>query len=352
MASRDIHLVGSIPLADAAEVFSMVAGKLGSYCKRLPDGETGDRLTWIRWQDHVFRDHPQLEAIESAGDYRNATAVVQSAAGTKKMTHTTWWQIKDGISPEDLEMRSLGYADCAIASYEEFKRQKAAGVIPAETRFLAAIPSPFNVLNSAIAPGDRIRVEPAYEAQMRREIDQIAAAIPHNELAIQWDNAHDMQAFEGARQSYFPFHQDGIADRLIKFGDYVPADIELGYHFCYGSFGGKHFVEPVNMAPMVDLANRLAEGVRRSVEFIHMPVPIERDDDAYFQALTDLNLKPETELYLGLIHDKDGVDGTRRRMATADKYVSDYGISTECGFGRRPAHTVEPLLDIHVAAAK
>ena len=84
MASRDIHLVGSIPLADAAEVFSMVAGKLGGYCKRLPDGETGDRLTWIRWQDHVFRDHPQLDAIESAGDYRNATAVVQSAAGTKK----------------------------------------------------------------------------------------------------------------------------------------------------------------------------------------------------------------------------------------------------------------------------
>ena len=106
------------------------------------------------------------------------------------------------------------------------------------------------------------------------------------------------------------------------------------------------------MAPMVDLANRLAEGVCRSVEFIHMPVPIERDDDAYFQALKDLNLKPETELYLGLIHDKDGVDGTRRRMATADKYVNDYGISTECGFGRRPAHTVEPLLDIHVAAAK
>ena len=352
MASRDIHLVGSIPLADAAEVFSMVAGKLGSYCKRLPDGETGDRLTWIRWQDHVFRDHPQLEAIESAGDYRNATAVVQSAAGTKKMAHTTWWQIKEGVVPEDLKMRSLGYADCAIASYEEFKRQKAAGVIPAETRFLAAIPSPFNVLNSAIAPRDRIRVEPAYEAQMRREIDQIAAAIPHNELAIQWDNAHDMQAFEGARQSYFPFHQDGIADRLIKFGDYVPADIELGYHFCYGSFGGKHFVEPVNMAPMVDLANRLAEGVRRSIEFIHMPVPIERDDDAYFQALTDLNLKPETELYLGLIHDKDGLDGTRRRMATADKYVNDYGISTECGFGRRPAHTVEPLLDIHVAAAE
>ena len=68
MASRDIHLAGSIPLTDTAEDFSVIAGKLGSYYKRPPDGETGDRLNWIRWHDHVFRDHPQLAAIESAGD--------------------------------------------------------------------------------------------------------------------------------------------------------------------------------------------------------------------------------------------------------------------------------------------
>ena len=352
MASRDIHLVGSIPLTDAAEVFSTVSKKLGDCCKRLPDGETGDRLTWIRWQDHVFRDHPQLGAIESEGDYRNATAVIKDVSGTKKMAHTTWWQIKDGIAPEDLEMRPLGYADCAIESYQEFTKQKGSGTIHPDAKFLVAIPSPFNVINSAIAPLDRIRVEPAYEARMRREIDEMAAAIPHNQLAIQWDNAHDMQAFEGARQSYFPFHQDGIAERLIKLGDYVPADIELGYHFCYGSFGGKHFVEPVNMTPMVELANRLSAGVNRTIEFLHMPVPIERDDEAYFEALKGLSLKPETELYLGVIHDKDGVEGTKRRMATADKYVSDYGIATECGFGRRPAETIPPLLDVHLGAAE
>ena len=352
MAPRNIHLVGSIPLANAAEVFSVVSDKLGNCCKRLPDGETGDRLTWIRWQDHVFRDHPQLDSTASKGDYRNATAIVQDASGTKKMAHTTWWQIKQGVTPEELEMRPLGYAACAIESYQEFKKQKDDGVVRSDAKFLVAIPSPFNVINSAIAPMDRIRVEPAYEAQMQREIDQIADTIPHDELAIQWDNAHDMQAFEGARQSYFPFHQDGIAERLIKFGNCVPSGIELGYHFCYGSFGGKHFVEPVNMAPMVDLANRLAAGVSRTIEFLHMPVPIDRDDDAYFEALMDLSLKPETELYLGVLHDSDGVEGARRRMAVADKYVSNYGIATECGFGRRPADTIPKLLDIHVNASE
>ncbi len=347
MASREIHLCGSVPLDSAADVFGMVSEKIGDCCKRIPDGETGDRLMWIRWQDHVFRDHPQLDAIDSEGDYRNATAIVQDSAGTKKMAHTTWWKIKDGIDPADLEMRPLGYAENAIESYADFKEMKEAGKIASDAKFLVAAPSPFNVINSAIAPEDRIRIEPAYEARMRQEVDEICGAIPHDQLAFQWDNAHDMQAFDGARECYFPFHMTGIAKRLIKWGDYLPATVELGYHFCYGSFGGKHFVEPVTMAAMVNLANRLAAGVQRTIEFIHMPVPIERDDDAYFEALANLCLKPETKLYLGLIHDKDGTGGANRRIAAANKYVQDYGLATECGFGRRPADTVPPLLDLH-----
>jgi hypothetical protein len=52
-----------------------------------------------------------------------------------------------------------------------------------------------------------------------------------------------------------------------------------------------------------------------------------------------------------LVHLTDGVEGTRRRMATADKYVKDYAIGTECGFGRRPPETVRPLLQVHARAA-
>ena len=51
----------------------------------IPDGETGERLTWIRWQDHVFKDHPQLEPVESEGDYRNPAAFI----GGRNVAHTT-----------------------------------------------------------------------------------------------------------------------------------------------------------------------------------------------------------------------------------------------------------------------
>ena len=41
----------------------------------------------------------------------------------------------------------------------------------------------------------------------------------------------------------------------------------------------------------------------------------------------------------------------RRRMETASRYVSDYGIATECGWGRRPTETLPALLRLHVEAA-
>ena len=80
-----------------------------------------------------------------------------------------------------------------------------------------------------------------------------------------------------------------------------------------------------------------------------MPVPRDRDDDDYFRPLQDLST--DTRLFLGLVHYTDGVEGTTRRIETAKRYVSDFGIATECGFGRRPKEQVPELLDIHRQAA-
>ena len=87
------------------------------------------------------------------------------------------------------------------------------------------------------------------------------------------------------------------------------------------------------------------------VDFIHLPVPRGRDDDAYFAPLKDLALTPGTELILGLVHHTDGVAGARRRIAAAEKVVSGFGIGTECGFGRRAESTIADLLRIHAEVA-
>jgi hypothetical protein len=51
--------------------------------------------------------------------------------------------------------------------------------------------------------------------------------------------------------------------------------------------------------------------------------------------------------YLGLVHRTDGFDGARRRLAAAKKVVTDFGIATECGFGRRPPETVPELIELN-----
>ena len=52
-----IHFVGSIPLPDADTVFRTLAESAGAYLRRLPDGETGIRKTWIRFLQQVLADN-------------------------------------------------------------------------------------------------------------------------------------------------------------------------------------------------------------------------------------------------------------------------------------------------------
>ena len=91
--------------------------------------------------------------------------------------------------------------------------------------------------------------------------------------------------------------------------------------------------------------------VRRRVDFVHMPVPRNRNDEAYFAPLAGLSIG-ETKLFLGLVHHTDGIQGTLQRLETAQKYASGFGLATECGFGRRSPETIPELMRIHREAAE
>ena len=146
---------------------------------------------------------------------------------------------------------------------------------------------------------------------------------------------------------------DGLMRGLtsLKWIQSLATGVDLLFHFCYGDANHKHVVEPTDMADMVDLANELTRRVSRPIQMIHMPVPRDRSDDAYFEPLRRLALPPATLLCLGLVHHTDGLDGTRRRIEAAQRYRCDFGIATECGFGRRRPETIADLIDIHAQAA-
>jgi hypothetical protein len=101
----------------------------------------------------------------------------------------------------------------------------------------------------------------------------------------------------------------------------------------------------------VRLANAVAARLGRPLTWLHLPVPLTRDDDGYFAPLGELRLPPETEMYLGLVHSHDGIGGAKRRIAAARPHLAHFGVATECGLGRRPAETIPELLRLHAAIA-
>lgn len=341
MTTHPIHFVGSIPLADSEAVFRALAASVGARAKRWPDGETGERGYWIRWQKQTFDNHPDFE-LKIAD---------KSLPGYKDSLARPFYVIRAGIDPADVTIETMGYAAEAIASYRVFARLKADGVVPAAVRFQVSIPSAVALTVGFFEMAERAMAEPIIEAALGREVATIAAAIPHDQLAIQWDVCHEVVGADGG----MPLHYDdviaGSTARIARHIGFVPAGVQTGIHLCYGDPGHKHIIEPVDLGTCVAYANAIAAAAPRAMNFIHMPVPRDRADDAYFAPLDGLDLPAETELYLGLVHFTDGADGTAARLAAASGHAGEFGIATECGFGRRDPETIAPLLDIHAAAA-
>ena len=336
-----VHFVGSIALDSVAEVFHVCGTTLGKRLKRMPDGEPGGRRLWISWQYPLLRASPYL-AVNSVP--------------TSVATGFFLLRVADGVEPEEVSFGELGYAREARASYQDFLKARDKGELAPGTRFQVALPTPLAVIG-AFCPGpDMPAIERAYEQAMIREVAAIADGIPHRDLCIQWDVCNEMVMFDGQMARFTPpTWQDistEIAARMKRLGDAVPADVELGIHLCYGDWEARHFVEPKDMAKMVQLANLIAGAISHRLAYIHMPVPIARNDDAFFAPLRELKLDPKTELILGLVHN-DGAGATKRRIAAAQKFAPRFGIATECGIARqRRPELVKSLIQIHADASR
>jgi hypothetical protein len=341
---RGVHLVGSVPLGNAHEVFQTVSAAVGSHLKRIPDGETGERSDWITWLEPVFADNP---ALEKSGElFRIHTT------GTARIRY----RLKPGKTVGDVSFGNLFYADIAKQSYAEFAALKRQGLVPKNCRFQIDLVPAHSVIWLFLQDDLHQLLDPVYNEALKREIDKIAQTLPHDQIAIQFDVAsaafarlqrNEPNAYGKNRGAMLAAFSRILTDLAMR----VPDDIELLFHFCYGDSNHKHVVEPVDMGDMVDMANRLAADIKRPVNLIHMPVPRDRSDDGYFSALSRLRLCPETELCLGLVHYTDGVAGTRKRLAAAERQVARFSIATECGFGRRNPSTIPELLRIHAEVA-
>src|ERR1700750_1948728 len=108
--SHDLHLVGSVPMANAEAVFRTVSAAFGAKLKRIPDGETGERSDWIMWLRPVFADNPVFELSDEIFRLHETAPPIRR------------FRLRPGRSIADVKIDNLFYADIAADSYRIFRK--------------------------------------------------------------------------------------------------------------------------------------------------------------------------------------------------------------------------------------
>src|ERR1700730_3645430 len=223
-----VHFVGSIPLLDAETVFRTLASAAAPYLLRLPDGETGIRKTWIRFLQDVLAENPAIERAMEVPPFKF------TQWDGKVLREIPRLRVKRGATP-DPDRFKTGYAEMALASWSLFDRLGREGVIPEGVKFQVSLPTPIAPTYNNMLPSDRPALLPALTEHLMGEVDKIAAAIPNDRVALQWDVCQEVLAWEGYyEKGPADFHTETL-EVLTKIGNAVPAEIELGYHLCYAA---------------------------------------------------------------------------------------------------------------------
>ena len=341
---KPIHLVGSVAMDTCEAVFARLAETVGPYIRRMPDGETGKRSRWIAFQREMLMEHPDIEIDPTVPELE-----IREWNG-RLLRAMPLLRFKDGSDLASIRFET-GYDEAALDSYGVFGTMRNNGRIPHGIRFQVCLPTPMSTAYMYMSHKAHRDFIDVYERSLRTALETILDRISHADLAIQYDVCQEVLIFE----DYFPHRPDDykeqIFDLLGRLGDAVPDDVQLGYHLCYGSPADEHLVMPRDTEILVEMLNGIDAAVRRKIDFLHIPVPRDRADDAYFQPLRGLDIGRGIALYLGIIHHDDET-GDAARIATARKYLDDFGISTECGWGRTDPARVPGLLDSHRKQAR
>ena len=337
-----LHFVGSIPLENSETVFRRVAGELGHYLRRIPDGETGERTKWIRVQQAMLAQHPAMEI-----DKTQPPLPVRQSDGTV-LRHIELLRLKTNVDADRVTFPT-SYEQPALESYATFNRLRKEGVIAPGVRFQVTLATPMATGFMYVSPVGRDRYLRAYERSLLIALETILAGIPPKDLSIQYDVCQEVLMFENYFPVQEPDYRRKVFAQLDRLARAVPTDVELGFHLCYGSPGDQPLIRLKDAAVLTEIMNGIAN-VNRRVDFVHIPAP--RDAGAaFFAPLKDWRPQNDTRLFIGLLQESDP-SGNRERIAAAKRVTPDFGVASECGFGRRDPSHVPAILASHRAAAE
>ncbi len=356
-AERPFVIIGGISGENATEAMTTAGSALGDLLPGLTDGETNIRRFWVlATAERVWRQHPDLTMTHRPRGIPGMPDWVPDGYGDLPK-----FAPRPGVT--SIDVPTLVYPQEAAEGYGVFRKLRADGVLPRDgLRFQVSLPFPEDACRLfATDPGHADLLIDAYLRAMRSDVAQICAAIPHDDLLLQWDVNWETIAIDyGDYLADLPpmdyrLHGDPgerFQSYLAELSADIPADVPLGMHLCYGDLHSRHFLEPKDLVTPVRMTNDAVRFAGHTLDYVQMPVPVEVDDDDFFTALSDFPAD-ETTLYLGLLHPADGLAGAKARLDLARRHYSGRaGVATECGLGRRPpSEDFGQLLALHRAVA-
>ncbi len=344
----DVLLVGSMPFETSEEAMRAAAEHLGDHLPAIGDGEVGLRKLWIGFLPMtIYSKHPALEVLRAPEG-----GVPKPPTDEKPDVYEAAFLF--GIKPgEELRFETTNYGPIAVESYEVFKRLRAEGVIPEGVRFQVTFPGTGSAISYFFQESDWPAAHAAYHDAIRRDIELILEHIPVEDLQFQFDLAQefvDMASGDGRSIADWPEAtlEEKIqrhAATLPELARHVPDGARLGFHWCYGTWGGWPMKDMDDVSVCVRMTKEAIARIDHQVDYVHMPA-LKHPEPEFFAPLADLDGE-DVDVYLGIIHHTDGVEGFRERMNMARQYRSRFGIGSVCGYGRVDPAELPHILAVH-----
>jgi hypothetical protein len=181
--AREVLLVGSVPLQPAAKVFETVGDHLDGLVRRIPDGEQRG------WLAPIWQHLAQNDALEVAR---------QVPINPHMGVLLNVYRLRPGKNARDLSFGPYGLAENALASYAQFRALRQAGRLPPGVRFQVTLPGPGTTVYPVQVPPDDLL--PRAREALWREVEQVLAGIPADDLTIQLDVAMEAEHEEYLRR--------------------------------------------------------------------------------------------------------------------------------------------------------
>lgn len=344
----DVLLVGSMPFESSEAAMRAAAEALGDHLPSIGDGEVGLRKIWIGYLPMtIYRDHPQLEVLRAPA----GGAPKPPTDGKPEVYESAFLVgIRDG---EALRFETTTYGPIGVEAYATFARLRAEGVIPPGVRFSVTFPGTGSAISYFFRESDWPAAHAAYHDAIRRDVALLLETVPADDLQIQFDLAQefvDMAAGDGRGIADWP--QATLEEKIQRHAATLPAlaatvpdGVRLGFHWCYGTWGGWPMKDMADMGLCVRMTREALDRIDRRVDYVHMPA-VKHPQGDFFAPLAEL-AGADVDVYLGIIHHTDGVAGFRERMEMARRFLPRFGIGSVCGYGRLDPAELPHVLAVH-----